>query len=136
MELHHQFRRDLDPQFFASAPPGPRAQPKKSAARELIEQLRKQNHSVYEISEALKERGVQLSPTAVRVSHNLWGWPVCPWHGPKRPTGRSAAGPAWRLELHDPPHLVTGRFKTGQGWALQSRPPAEPYRSHSVVQAS
>ena len=62
----HQFRRDREPEFFASPQRGPRVQPKKSAARELIEQLRKQNHSVYEISEALKERGEHLSPTAVR----------------------------------------------------------------------
>ena len=63
--LCHQFRRDADPQFFASPPPGPRTQPKKSPARELIVTLRKQNHSVYEIAEALKERKVTLSPTAV-----------------------------------------------------------------------
>jgi hypothetical protein len=41
-------------------------QPKKSAARQLAIALRKQNHSVYEISDALKEQGTQLSPTAVR----------------------------------------------------------------------
>ena len=64
--LCHHFRRDPDPAFFLSARPGPRSQPKKSAARELIIELRKQNHSVYEISEALQERKCPLSPTAVR----------------------------------------------------------------------
>lgn len=64
--LCHQFRRDPDPQFFISSSPGPRTQPKKSAARSFIEELRKQNYSVYEISEALKERNTPLSPTAVR----------------------------------------------------------------------
>src|SRR3989475_1341081 len=64
--LCHHFRRDDDPVFFTSTRPGPRSQPKKSAARELIIELRKQNHSVYEISEALKERDCPLSPTAVR----------------------------------------------------------------------
>ena len=64
--LCHHFRRDPDPVFFASSPRGPRTQPKKSAARDLIIRMRKQNHSVYEISEALKERKVPLSPTAVR----------------------------------------------------------------------
>src|SRR6058998_2902485 len=64
--LCHHFRRESDPLFFVSTRPGPRSQPKKSAARELIIELRKQNHSVYEISEALKERGCPLSPTAVR----------------------------------------------------------------------
>ena len=62
----HHFRRDPDPVFFASPRPGPRSQPKKSAARDLIIQLRKQNYSVYEISEALKQRKRALSPTAVR----------------------------------------------------------------------
>src|SRR5437016_3210003 len=64
--LCHHFRRDSDPVFFTSTRPGPRSQPKKSAARELIIELRKQNQSVYEISEALKEQNCPLSPTAVR----------------------------------------------------------------------
>src|SRR6266508_2227119 len=63
--LCHHFRRDPDPIFFVSTRPGPRSQPKKSAARDLIIRLRKQNHSVYEISEALKEQKCPLSPTAV-----------------------------------------------------------------------
>ena len=64
--LCHQFRRDLHPQFFLSVARGPRTQPKKSKAREVALALRKQNHSVYEISAALKEQGMVLSPTAVR----------------------------------------------------------------------
>jgi transposase len=61
----HHFRREPDPQFFLSSQPGPQTQPKKSKAKDLIEQLRKRNYSVYEISETLKERKMQLSPTAV-----------------------------------------------------------------------
>lgn len=64
--LCHHFRRDPNPVFFVSPRHGPRAQPKKSAARELIIRLRKQNYSVYEISQALKEQKHPLSPTAVR----------------------------------------------------------------------
>jgi hypothetical protein len=64
--LCHHFRRDDKTQFFVSPHSGPRQQPKKSVARDLIVQLRKQNHSVYEISETLKERKTPLSPTAVR----------------------------------------------------------------------
>jgi hypothetical protein len=64
--LCHEFRRDPAPQFFASPRPGPRTQPKKSKAQELIVALRKQNHSVYEIAQALKEQKSALSPTAVR----------------------------------------------------------------------
>lgn len=62
----HHFRREPDPVFFVSPRPGPRWQPKKSAARDLIVSLRKQNYSVYEISQTLKERNRPLSPTAVR----------------------------------------------------------------------
>ncbi len=64
--LCHHFRRDPNPIFFVSPRHGPTAQPKKSAARELIIRLRKQNYSVYEISHALKEQKQSLSPTAVR----------------------------------------------------------------------
>jgi len=64
--LCHHFRRDPHPAFFVSPRPGPRSQPKKSAARDLILRLRKQNYSVYEISRTLKEHHCPLSPTAVR----------------------------------------------------------------------
>jgi hypothetical protein len=64
--LCHAFRRDRQPEFFASPKPGPRSQPKKSVARDTIIEMRKRNHSVYEISEALKARKLGLSPTAVR----------------------------------------------------------------------
>jgi hypothetical protein len=64
--LCHHFRRDPDPVFFVSPRPGPHSQPRKSAARDLIVRLRKQNHSVYEISAALKDQKCPLSPTAVR----------------------------------------------------------------------
>ena len=63
--LCHHFRRHPNPVFFASPRHGPTAQPKKSAARDLIIHLRQQNYSVYEISQALKEQNHSLSPTAV-----------------------------------------------------------------------
>jgi len=64
--LCHHFRHDPEFEFFASPRPGPRTQPKKVPARKLIVQMRKINYSVYDISEALKEKGIKLSPTAVR----------------------------------------------------------------------
>ena len=54
------FRREELPPFFATAQPGPRAQPHKSRAQEQIVALRKRNYSVYEISQALKEQGMPL----------------------------------------------------------------------------
>src|SRR5512136_2453984 len=59
--LYHHFRRQSQPSFFVAPRHGPQSQPKKSAARDLIVQLRKQNHSVYEISQTLQERHCSLS---------------------------------------------------------------------------
>jgi transposase len=64
--LCHAFRRGDLPEFFATTRPGPRDQPKKSAAQEQIIALRKRNYSVYDISRALKQQGMPLSATAVR----------------------------------------------------------------------
>ena len=64
--LCHTFCRGELPDFFTTAHPGPREQPKKSAAQKQIVALRKRNYSVYEISQALKEQGTPLSATAVR----------------------------------------------------------------------
>ena len=64
--LCHHFRREAQPTFFVTPHHGPQIQPQKSAARDTIITLRKQNYSVYEISEALQEQGTRLSPTGVR----------------------------------------------------------------------
>src|SRR5271157_387406 len=65
--LCHGFRRDPDPQFFALPRAGPRATSRKLTARLQVVALRKKNHSVYEISDLLKQdHKLGLSPTAVR----------------------------------------------------------------------
>ena len=74
----HHFRHHPDPAFFVASRPGPRFQPKKSAAHDLIVELRKANHSVYEISEVLKERSLALSPTAVREVLKAEGFAALP----------------------------------------------------------
>ena len=76
--LCHHFRRDPQPEFFASPRRGPRTQPKKSAAREAIIALRQHNYSVYEISETLKARALPLSPTAVREVLRAEGFAALP----------------------------------------------------------
>jgi transposase len=63
--LCHSFRHGELREFFTVARPGPTTQPKKSAALEEIVALRKRNYSIYEISRALKEKGMPLSATAV-----------------------------------------------------------------------
>ena len=64
--MAHHFRRERDPVFFITPRHGPQSRPKKTKALERIVQLRKENHSIYEISEILKEGGSPLSATAVR----------------------------------------------------------------------
>jgi len=65
--LCHGFRRDPDPQFFALPRAGPRPTSRKLTARLQVVALRKKNHSVYEISDLLKQdHKLGLSPTAVR----------------------------------------------------------------------
>ena len=65
-QLCHEFRCSKKPEFFITPKHGSQIQPKKEPAREIIIALRKQNYSVYEISEALQEKEIKLSPTAVR----------------------------------------------------------------------
>jgi hypothetical protein len=72
------FRRQQHPCFFLTPQPGPRSQPKKSAARDLIVKMRKANHSVYEISQSLKLHGKPLSPTAVREVLKAEGFAALP----------------------------------------------------------
>jgi hypothetical protein len=79
--LCHQFRRDPEPQFFSAPSRGPRTQPLKSKAHDLVVALRKQNHSVYEISQALEEHGTPLSPTAVREVLREEGFAPLPRRG-------------------------------------------------------
>ena len=76
--LCHHFGRDPEPAFFLTPTRGPQSQPKKSVARATIEHLRKRNHSVYEIAEALKEQGTALSATAVREVLRELGFAALP----------------------------------------------------------
>src|SRR5882672_9862470 len=64
--LCHAFRRDPDPAFFAASHRPPVPSPRRSKSRDLVIALRKQNYSVYEISETLKEHKSPLSPSGVR----------------------------------------------------------------------
>lgn len=62
-QLAHQFRQNPQRQYFAEPPrPGVKAD---DTVRQLIVQLRKQNLSIYDISEALKKEDIQRTPVAV-----------------------------------------------------------------------
>ena len=65
--LCHQFRQDPRRPFFLSPQKGPRSAPKKDRLREAVIAMRKQNLSVYDISQALQRSGQQLSPAAISL---------------------------------------------------------------------
>jgi hypothetical protein len=61
----------LRPTFFQDLKPGPRTQPKKGAARDLVLAMRKQNLSIYDIERSLKDHNTPLSCTAIwEILHN------------------------------------------------------------------
>src|SRR3972149_6742731 len=60
--LCHKFRHERDRRFFLSPRRGPKSAPKRDRVRDEVVALRKQNHSIYEISQALEASGQRLSP--------------------------------------------------------------------------
>ena len=65
--LCHQFRQDPHRPFFLAPGKGPKVAPKRDPARQEVIALRKQNLSIYDISEALARSGHRLSPAAVAL---------------------------------------------------------------------
>lgn len=65
--LVHQFRQNLDRQFFLPPAKGPKAAPKTERLREKVIALRKQNLSIYDISRTLTREVEPLSPVAVSL---------------------------------------------------------------------
>lgn len=63
--LCHHFRKDPKRQFFIQPVRGPSAKPKKDNVRLQIIALRKQNFSIYEISDNLKRLNITRSPAFV-----------------------------------------------------------------------
>jgi hypothetical protein len=65
--LCHQLRQDPNKQFFLPPQKGPQRAPKKENLREKIVVLRKQNLSIYDISEVLAAEKNRLSPAAISL---------------------------------------------------------------------
>ena len=65
--LVHTFRHDPERAFFLTPAKGPQAAPKKDRLRERVVALRKQNLSIYDISQTLRDEGHSLSPAAVAI---------------------------------------------------------------------
>jgi len=65
--LCHQFRQHPHRSFFIQARKGPHHAPKRDPVRDHVSTLRKQNFSIYDISEALKAEGHALSPVTISL---------------------------------------------------------------------
>jgi transposase len=65
--LVHQFRQNPQRQFFLPPAKGPKTAPKTERLREKVIALRKQNLSIYEISQTLNREVEPLSPVAVSL---------------------------------------------------------------------
>jgi len=65
--LVHQFRQNPDRPFFRSPAKGPKTAPKTERLREKVIALRKQNLSIYDISQVLSREAEPLSPVAASL---------------------------------------------------------------------
>jgi len=65
--LAHQFRQNPDRPFFLPPQKGPQTSPKADRLRDKVVALRKQNHSIYDISRILEESGQRVSAVAVSL---------------------------------------------------------------------
>lgn len=63
--LCHLFRSEPSRAFFLPPAKGPRSAPKSDPVRERVVALRKQNLSIYDISQSLTQAGQRLSPAGV-----------------------------------------------------------------------
>jgi hypothetical protein len=65
--LVHQFRQNPRRPFFISPTKGPAHAPKQDPIRQRAIELRKQNLSIYDISQLLREQGQTLSPVSIAL---------------------------------------------------------------------
>jgi transposase len=65
--LVHQFRQNPDRPFFLPPAKGPQEAPKRDELREKVITLRKQNLSIYDISQVLETTGRPLGPVSVSL---------------------------------------------------------------------
>src|SRR2546427_3960469 len=79
--LVHAFRHDPAPQFFISPQRGPDSAPKSDPLRERIITLRKQNFSIYDIRDLLREEGHALGTSTIAAILKDEGFSKLPRRG-------------------------------------------------------
>ena len=112
--LCHQFRQDPQRQFFRPTTKDRKQPPKKDRTREKIIDLRKQNLSIYDISEALRSESVSMSAAMIGVILKEEGFARLPRRrDEERPPGtRPDVAPVADLREFD---LSPRRFRTSFG---------------------
>lgn len=98
--LVHQFRQDPERQFFLSPQVLRRSEPK-DPIRERIVKLRKQNQSVYDISEALKKDGTPRSAVAVAEVLKKEGFAKLPRRRDEERPARTRPAAADRADVRE-----------------------------------
>lgn len=86
--LCHKFRQDPHRQFFLPSKQGPRVTPKKDRVKEKVVAMRKQNLSIYDISQQLNASGRKLSPVAVSILLKKEGFARLPRRADEERPGR------------------------------------------------
>lgn len=79
--LVHDFRHDPAPQFFIAPQRGPDSAPKSDPLRERIITLRKQNFSIYDIRDLLREEGQALGTSTIAALLKDEGFSKLPRRG-------------------------------------------------------
>jgi transposase len=110
-QLAHQLRQEPARRFFAEPPR--RGVKASQTVQQQIVQLRKQNQSIHDISEALKKEGVQRTPAAVAAVLKQEGFAKLPRRkDDERPAGTkpTAADPADARALSLEPRTIRTKF--------------------------
>jgi hypothetical protein len=101
--LVHHFRHNPDQQFFLSPQRGPDSSPKSDPLRERIIALRKQNFSIYDIRDLLRQEDHSLSTSAISAILKEEGFSKLPRRGDDEriETPRPDPADAARVQLRD-----------------------------------
>lgn len=112
--LCHQFRQNPRRPFFLPVTKGPKQAPKKDQTRQRVIDLRKQNLSIYDISDALRTEAFSISPAMVGIILKQEGFSRLPRRrDEERPPGaRPTIAPVADLREFD---LSPRRFRTKFG---------------------
>ena len=111
--LVHQFRQNPERNFFAPAPADAAAAQQHEQLRQRVITLRKQNLSIYDISQALGHEGTSLSPVAIDGILKQAGFARLPRRlDDERPPGTrpTVAAVANVAELHLEPRQFRTKF--------------------------